>query len=135
MILSLVQSMLNVKCSKAILVPEVEAYLVSIEDLCHASINNEIFLSLDLFSVEMDLFQHTPWLIITSFTYQLALDSVSSQGPSHSHLKARGITEKQNNIDHLFDSGCRHDVLYILLHANTHEAAIQDTSWIANAGI
>ena len=34
-----------------------------------------------LFSIEMDSFQHAPWLIITSFTYyyQLALDL--SQGP------------------------------------------------------
>ena len=41
------------------------------------SINNKFFLSLDLFSIEMDSFQHMPWLIITSFTYQLALNLVS----------------------------------------------------------
>ena len=32
------------------------------------------------FSIEMDPFQHTPWLIITSFTYQPALDSASGLG-------------------------------------------------------
>ena len=42
-----------------------------------SSINNKFFLSLDLFLIEMDSFQHTPWSIITSLTYQLALNSVS----------------------------------------------------------
>ena len=46
--------------------------------------------------------------------YQLHLSTgtwLGLKGPSHSHMTTRGITEKQNNIDHLFDSGYHHNVL------------------------
>ena len=54
---------------------------LELESALHTSIINRFFLSLDLFSIELDPFQHTPWLIITSLTYQeLALDSASGLG-------------------------------------------------------
>ena len=43
--------------------------------------------------------------------YQLHLLTGTRFGllsPSHSHMKTRGITEKQNNIDHLIESGYYH---------------------------
>ena len=53
-----------------------DLYVISRINLLHyPSIINRFFLSLDLFSIEMDPFQYTPWLIITSVTYQPALDS------------------------------------------------------------
>ena len=98
---------------------------------CYASIINRFFLSLDLFTIEMDSFQHKPWLIITSFTYHLALDSASGL-ESFTLESTQGITKKQKNKDHLFDSGCHQDVSVTSTHTqrDTCDTAIQDRSWI-----
>ena len=85
-----------------------------------ASINNKFFLSLDLFWNGL-----IPAHALVD-NYQLCFSTGTRsglKGPSHSHMKAWGITGKQK-----IPPQCPDD---ILLHGSTYEAAIQDMSWIA----
>ena len=80
----------------------------------------------------MDPFQHTPWLIITSFTYQPALDSASglesfTLQSTRYHGKAK---RQQPPLWFQIPPRCPDN---ISKPTHAYDTAIQDTSWITRA--